>query len=182
MSPQVNLLDWRSEKRARLRQRFRRQLQLSVLAALLLALAADLVLQGAAAEQIRRNAHWQAQRQQLQSQLQTQARLAEQARRWQRDLQQIRTLQQRRAATIRWLEALVQDLPPDAWLLQIDQTDIGLQLQGGAADSAAVAAYLQSLDDSPWFNEAKLRSLREEANGASVHFNLALRTQTEALR
>lgn len=179
MSPQVNLLDWRRDRRTRLQQRFRRQLQLAVLAALLLALAADLGLQFAGARQARRNGGLRTQVEALQRKLQAQTRLAEQSRAWQHDLEQIHGLQMQRVATIYWLEELTQRLPADVSWLQLDQIEGGLQLQGRAADATALAHYLQQLEASAWFSKVKLQSLRSEADGKATRFSLTLDAHIE---
>lgn len=182
MSPALNLLDWRSLRRARAGQRLRGRLQLGLLAALLLLLTAYGVLRWLSEGETLVQKQLRAQLQHQQLQLKQHYERAEQTRRWQQHLQQIDMLRQQRQQASEWLDALAQSLPVALHWTELQQLPEALLLKGQTTDTAQLNDYLQALQQSTLFTQVELQAQRRDMHSGHQGFVLSLKLAAEDAR
>lgn len=160
MGRHINLLPWRSERRARRLRDFKRSML--VAAALGTAVAALWYLHGSSAlrAQQARNGALHSEINRLDRQL---AELAELEAAQQELLARIRfieSLQRSRAASVHFFEQVADTLPDGAYLTALRRRDQRVTIEGVAESSARVSRYLRNLDASPWFTDPRLVVIR----------------------
>lgn len=178
MSPVLNLLDWRHQRRQRAQHALRHALQGSLLAALLLLLLAYAALQALGQQHAQRQGRLQERLHQRQQQLQARYAQADRQRQQRRRLQQIEALRRMRELPALWLDALTLSLPATVQWTELQQTPEGLLLTAQTADAASLGAYLQALQHDAVFAQVQLQTLQREPSSGLQRFVLRLQPAT----
>lgn len=160
--PSINLLPWREERRKARQQTFNLRLLLAAIVGIVVLLLIWLGLSASISNQEARNAYLKEQIAQMDKQIaeikdlqQTKARLL--AR-----MQIIEQLQQSRPIEVHLFDQLVKTLPPGVYLTQISQKGNQVEIQGVAESSARVSTYMRNIDASAWMGDPNLQVVQKD--------------------
>jgi len=160
--PSINLLPWREERRKARQQTFNLRLLLAAIVGIVVLLLMWLGLSASISNQEARNAYLKEQIAQMDKQIaeikdlqQTKARLL--AR-----MQIIEQLQQSRPTEVHLFDQLVKTLPPGVYLTQISQKGNQVEIQGVAESSARVSTYMRNIDASAWMGDPNLQVVQKD--------------------
>jgi type IV pilus assembly protein PilN len=176
---EINLLPWRDERRAELKQEF-----LVVLAAVALfgaatVFAADLVVSGQIQNQRDRNAY-------LTENIEVLNKQVEEIRELQRKRTQlldrmkvIQELQGNRPIIVRILDQLVRTVPDGVYYTELSAKDRVITITGIAESNNRVSSLMRRLDASDWFEEPNLEGVRAEPEFGeqATTFNMTVKLQ-----
>jgi type IV pilus assembly protein PilN len=176
---EINLLPWRDERRAELKQEF-----LVVLAAVALfgaatVFAADLVVSGQIQNQRDRNAY-------LTQNIEVLNKQVEEIRELQRKRTQlldrmkvIQELQGNRPIIVRILDQLVRTVPDGVYYTELSAKDRVITITGIAESNNRVSSLMRRLDASDWFEEPNLEGVRAEPEFGeqATTFNMTVKLQ-----
>ncbi|MHB8405395.1 MAG: PilN domain-containing protein [Gammaproteobacteria bacterium] len=160
--PSINLLPWREERRKARQQTFNLRLLLAAIVGIVVLLLMWLGLSASISNQEARNAYLKEQIAQMDKQIaeikdlqQTKARLL--AR-----MQIIEQLQQSRPIEVHLFDQLVKTLPPGIYLTQVSQKGDQVEIQGVAESSARVSTYMRNIDASAWMGDPNLQVVQKD--------------------
>lgn len=160
--PSINLLPWREERRKARQQTFTLRLLLAAIVGIVVLLLIWLGLSASISNQEARNAYLKEQIAQMDKQIaeikdlqQTKARLL--AR-----MQIIEQLQQSRPIEVHLFDQLVKTLPPGIYLTQVSQKGDQVDIQGVAESSARVSTYMRNIDASAWMGDPNLQVVQKD--------------------
>ncbi|HEX7381571.1 MAG TPA: PilN domain-containing protein [Nevskiaceae bacterium] len=174
MTTQINLLDWRAERRVRRKKEFISMVVGTALVALIIAIAVASFINIRIRNQNARNTY-------LQQQIkQTDREIAEI-----KDLNKVRdnllarmhvieTLQQDRSATVHFFDEVVNTLPTGVYLKSIKEDRGKVTFTGVAQSNGRVSAYMKNLDASPWFSNPRLVVIKTTESQSQRHSDFTL--------
>lgn len=156
MATRINLLDWRGERRARLKKQFLSLLGLGSLASLAVVGLGYLSMQQAVESQRGRNTFLTAQIAELDEQIKEIQRLEKTKQELLQRMRVIEELQQSRSASVHFFDEVVNTVPDGIYLTSIKQSGQSITIDGVAESSGRISTYLKNLDSNPWFKDPKL--------------------------
>lgn len=182
MATRINLLDWRGEKRARLRKQFLSMLGLGCAASVLAVGLGYLSMQQAVEAQQGRNSFLTAQIAELDKQIKEIQELEKVKQNLIARMRVIEQLQQSRSATVHFFDEIVNTVPDGIYLTSIKQSGQSVTIDGVAESSGRISAYLKNLDSSPWFKDPKLVVIKtsEKNKQRNSDFTLQVTNLTKA--
>lgn len=182
MATRINLLDWRGERRARLKKQFLGLLGLGLLASVAVVGLAYLSMLQAVDSQQGRNKFLTAQIAELDEQIKEIQALEKTKQELLQRMRVIEQLQQSRSATVHFFDEIVNSLPDGIYLTSIRQTGQNVSILGVAESSGRVSTYLKNLDSSPWFKDPKLVVIKtgEKNKQRNSEFELSVTNLTKA--
>jgi type IV pilus assembly protein PilN len=176
---QINLLPWRDERRAELKQEFLVMLAGFALFGGLLVFAADLVVSGQIQTQKDRNAY-------LQQNIDVLNKQVEEIRELQRKRTQlldrmkvIQDLQGNRPVIVRILDQLVRTVPDGVFYTDLRSKNQVITITGIAESNNRVSSLMRQLDSSEWFHEPNLEGVRAapDFGEQATTFNMTVKLQ-----
>ena len=176
---EINLLPWRDERRAELKQEFLAVLGMVVAVAALIVFLVDLVVSGQIENQDNRNAY-------LTENISALNKQVEEIREMQRKRTQlldrmtvIQELQGNRPIIVRILDQLVRTVPDGIFYTDVQSKNQVITIEGIAESNNRVSSLMRRLDSSDWFKEPNLEGVKAEpeyGEQATV-FNLTVQLQ-----
>ena len=176
---EINLLPWRDERRAELKQEFLAVLGMVVAVAALIVFLVDLVVSGQIENQDNRNAY-------LTDNISALNKQVEEIREMQRKRTQlldrmtvIQELQGNRPIIVRILDQLVRTVPDGIFYTDVQSKNQVITIEGIAESNNRVSSLMRRLDASDWFKEPNLEGVKAEpeyGEQATV-FNLTVQLQ-----
>jgi len=152
----INLLPWRDELRAELRNQFVTGLALTAVLGLVAAFAIYSAKSDDIDYQESRNARLQTEIRGLDRQIKEIKSLEETRARLLRRRDVIEQLQDSRARMVHLFDELVRTIPDGVFLTTAKQLGQSLTVTGRAQSDAQIALYLRRLDGSPWMTKPEL--------------------------
>lgn len=156
MAMRINLLDWRSERRARLKKQFLSWLGIGCALSVAIVGLAYVSMQRAVESQQGRNQFLSQQIADLDKQIKEIQELEKVKQNLLARMRVIEQLQQSRSATVHFFDEIVNTIPDGVYLTSIKQNGENVTIDGVAESSGRISAYLKNLDSSPWFRDPKL--------------------------
>jgi type IV pilus assembly protein PilN len=159
---EINLLPWRDERRAELKQEFLAILGVVVAFAALIVFVVDLIISGQIQNQNDRNAY-------LQDNITALNKQVEEIREMQRKRTQlldrmtvIQELQGNRPIIVRILDQLVRTVPDGVFYTKVTAREQVITINGIAESNNRVSSLMRRLDASDWFKEPNLEGVKAE--------------------
>lgn len=160
MATHINLLDWRTARRERRLQDFKKQMigaaVLGAAIALLWWMHAGSVL----SEQQARNDMLRSEIQRLDKQIEEISQLEDVQQNLLARMEVIDSLQASRSATVHFFDQLVDTLPDGVHLQRLQQSGQEVTIEGVAESNARVSSYMKNLDASRWLDNPRLVVIR----------------------
>ncbi len=172
--PNVNLLHWREEQRRRRQQGFLLAVCMAALAGGLAVYAAKLAVQGKLAEQRVRNDTLRGEIAGLDRRIAEIEVLEVRKNSLMARMHVVVELQRSRAAIVHLFDEFVRVLPAGVRLVEIEQVNNRIVLDGVVESSSRVAALMRNIDASRWLRDPGLELVESAAEGSagSVHFTI----------
>jgi len=176
---EINLLPWRDERRAELKQEFLAILGVVVVFAGLILFAVDLIISGQIQYQQDRNAY-------VQDNITALNKQVEEIREMQRKRTQlldrmtvIQELQGNRPIIVRILDQLVRTVPDGVFYTSVSARQQLITISGIAESNNRVSSLMRRLDASDWFKDPNLEGVKAEPGygDQATRFNLTVRLQ-----
>ena len=176
---QINLLPWRDERRAELKQEFIVILASIGILGAAIVFGADLVVSGQIQTQKDRNAY-------LQQNIEILNKQVEEIRELQRKRTQlldrmkvIQDLQGNRPIIVRILDQLVRTVPDGVFYTELKAKDQVITISGIAESNNRVSSLMRRLDGSDWFHEPNLEGVRAapDFGDQATTFNMTVKLQ-----
>ncbi|GAC1628078.1 MAG: hypothetical protein NVS9B10_17650 [Nevskia sp.] len=182
MATRINLLDWRAERRARLKKQFLSLLGLGVLVSAAAVGLAYISMQQAVESQQGRNLFLTAQIADLDKQIKEIQELEKVKQNLLARMRVIEQLQQSRSATVHFFDEIVNTVPDGIYLTSVKQSGQNVTIDGIAESSGRISTYLKNLDSSPWFKDPKLVVIKtgEKNKQRNSEFTLQVTNLTKA--
>ena len=162
MATHINLLDWRTARRERRLQEFKKQMigaaVLGGAVALLWWMHAGSVL----SDQQARNNLLRSEIQRLDQEIKEISQLEQVQQNLLARMEVIDSLQASRSATVHFFDQLVETLPDGVHLQRLQQNDQEVTIEGIAESNARVSSYMKNLDTSRWFDNPRLVVIRSK--------------------
>src|SRR5688572_21890905 len=153
---QINLLDWREERRTRRKQQFLVLLVAGVVAAGMLVLGAMFYMDG-------RIEHQQARNQRIKDEIALMEKRIKEIEELERVKQSllarmhvIEELQQNRSAMVHFFDEVVRTVPDGVYITSLLQRGADVTVEGLADSNGSVSNYMKKLDASAWFDHPTL--------------------------
>ena len=181
--PNVNLLPWREEQRRRRQQGFLLAVCAAALIGAFLVGAARLTVQARLAEQRVRNELLRGEIASLDSRIAEIEILEARKNNLLARIRVIVELQRSRATVVHLFDEFVRILPAGVRLVEIEQIDNRIVLEGVVESSSRVAALLRNIDASPWLRDPGLELVATAAQGPARNANFtifAMQSQVDA--
>ena len=176
---EINLLPWRDERRAELKQEFLAVLGVVVAFAGLVVFLMDIFVSGQIQNQIDRNAY-------LQDNISALNKQVEEIREMQRKRTQlldrmtvIQELQGNRPVIVRILDQLVRTVPDGVFYTDVTARGQVITISGIAESNNRVSSLMRRLDASDWFKEPNLEGVKAEPEYGeqATTFNMTVKLQ-----
>jgi len=161
--PSINLLPWREERRKLRQQTFQLRLVLAAVVAIVVLILWWLGLSSAISNQNERNAYLNDQNKQIDKQIADIKTLQQQKAQMLARMNIIEQLQASRMASVHLFDQLVKTLPSGVYLTQVSQQGNQLTIQGVAESSARVSTYMRNIDASPWMSDPNLQVVQKDS-------------------
>lgn len=161
--PSINLLPWREERRKLRQQTFQLRLVLAAIVAIVVLILWWLGLSSAISNQNERNAYLTDQIKQIDKQITDIKTLQQQKAQMLARMNIIEQLQASRMASVHLFDQLVKTLPSGVYLTQVSQNGTQLTIQGVAESSARVSTYMRNIDASPWMSDPNLQVVQKDS-------------------
>ena len=161
--PSINLLPWREERRKLRQQTFQLRLVLAAVVAIVVLILWWLGLSSAISNQNERNAYLNDQIKQIDKQIADIKTLQQQKAQMLARMNIIEQLQASRMASVHLFDQLVKTLPSGVYLTQVSQQGNQLTIQGVAESSARVSTYMRNIDASPWMSDPNLQVVQKDS-------------------
>ena len=154
--PQINLLPWREELRARRQKEFLTLAVITLLAMGGVVFGVHLHMQGRIDFQVARNEFVQSEISKLDKQIKEIENLQRQKERLLARTRKIQQLQSGRPDIVHLMDELVSTLPEGVYLTKVVQKGANLQMNGVAQSNARVSSLMRQLDSSDWLENPSL--------------------------
>ena len=158
---QINLLDWREERRGRLKKQFAQTAIGGAVVAALLVFGGMRFMDSAIEYQNKRNTMLKSEIKEIEELERVKANLLARMR-------IIEELQASRSQTVHFFDEIVNTLPDGVHLTLIRQQGQATTIEGMAESNGRVSTYMKNLDASEWFSDPRLVVIKtsNERNGA----------------
>lgn len=181
MALNINLLDWRAERRERRRIQFFWLLGAAAGVALLTAGAGWRMAESAVALQQARNAYLKQQIAEIDQKIKEIQDIERTRENLLARMRVIESLQANRTASVHFFDEIVNTLPEGVSLTSLKQQANQVTLEGFADSNGRVSAYLKNLDASAWFEDPRLIVIRTSDAGQrrSSEFTLQVKVRLQ---
>lgn len=166
----INLLDWRETQRQQRQQQFFIALAGTLVAAAASAYAINSNVQGDIAHQMTRNDL-------LRQEISTMDKQIEEIKKLEKvkddllaRMRIIEELQRSRSRIVHFFDEIVTTTPQGLYIKQLTQTGKTTRISGVAESNGRVSSYIRNLDESPWFDDAKLIVIKSK-DGSRRKYN-----------
>jgi len=166
--PNINLLPWRAELRAKRRNQFFIGLGASLGAAGLAVLASNFVMEGIISNQAERNDLLKTEIAALDKRITEIQDLEAKKERLLARMAIIEQLQRSRPEIVHVFDELVRALPDGVRLVSIKQTARRLEIKGDAESNTRVSAFMRNIDKSKWLTQPDLQVVEVREAGAKA--------------
>jgi type IV pilus assembly protein PilN len=166
--PNINLLPWRAELRAKRRNQFFIGLGASVGAAGLAVLASNFVMEGIIGNQNSRNDLLKTEIAALDKRIAEILDLEAKKERLLARMEIIEQLQRSRPEIVHVFDELVRTLPDGVRLVSIKQSASRLEIKGDAESNTRVSAFMRNIDKSKWLTQPDLQVVEVREAGAKA--------------
>ena len=160
--PSINLLPWREERRKVRQQTFQMRMVLAAIVGIVVLVLWWLGLSNAISNQNERNAYLNDQIKQIDKQIADIKTLQQEKAQMLARMNIIEQLQASRMASVHLFDQLVKTLPAGIYLTQVSQNGSQLTIQGVAESSARVSTYMRNIDASPWMSDPNLQVVQKD--------------------
>lgn len=180
----INLLDWRAERRARRREQFLQFLVLAFIVAAAVVGFAYFGMTRAISAQEARNEYLKQQIAEVDQKIKEIEDLERTKQNLLARMRVIEELQGSRAATVHFLDELVNTIPDGVTLLSVKQTGDTVLIEGVAESNGRISTYIKNFENSPWFSEPRLVVIRtsEKNKQREGAFTLQVKNLTKAAK
>lgn len=179
MATHINLLDWRTARRERRLQEFKKQMLGAAIIGGAIAFLWWTHAGSALSEQQTRNNLLSTEIERLDEEIKEISKLEEVQANLLARMEVIDSLQASRTATVHFFDQLVDSLPDGLHLQRLDQSEQQVTIEGIAESNARVSSYMKNLDASPWFDNPRLVVIRSNQRAADrvrrAEFTLRIR-------
>jgi type IV pilus assembly protein PilN len=184
MSPRVNLLPHREERRARSRQHFYVLAGGTAVVGLLVVVAVHGFYAAKIEAQDARNNFLKTENAKLDKEIAEIAKLRDEIQALLARKQIIETLQTDRAQTVHMLEQLVRQMPEGVYVRSVKQQGLRLSLHGFAQSNARVSTLMRNIEASPWLESPGLVEVKaavvDKRRVSEFNLNLGLKRASDA--
>jgi type IV pilus assembly protein PilN len=163
--PRINLLPWREQQRTDRKKAFGVGIAAAFLGALVLAGLAYLFFNQTIEGQLARNARLREEIKTLDKQIEQINNLEQQKQQMIARMQIIEKLQQSRPEIVHVFDAFTKIIPDGIYLTALAQTDQKFKITGMAQSPSRVSPLMEAVDSSEWLKEADLESIGPPAPG-----------------
>jgi type IV pilus assembly protein PilN len=174
--PRINLLPWREQQRTERKKAFGVGVAAAGIAALAVAGVGYLLFNQMIDAQQNRNARLREEIKVLDKQIEQINSLEQQKQQFIARMQIIETLQRSRPEIVHIFDTFVKTIPDGTYLTAITQTDQRFKVQGVAQSPTRVSSFMRSLDASEWLQEPEVEVV-ETKKGNSVGSEFTLYTK-----
>lgn len=84
----------------------------------------------------------------------------------------IQELQGNRPVIVRFFDELARIMPDDLYITDLSLSGAKVSIKGRAMSNQQISAFMRNLDDSPWFKNPNLISVRAQKNGVFNEFDM----------
>jgi type IV pilus assembly protein PilN len=182
MAVKINLLDWRQERRDRLKKQFMVLLGLGGAAAVALVILAWITVLQTVDHQTARNDYLKGQIAETEKKIKEIQDLAKTKANLLSRMKVIEQLQANRSAMVHFFDEIVNTLPDGVMLTGIKQVGANVTLEGIADSNGRVSTYMKNLENSQWFDAPKLVVIKtsEKDKLRKSEFTLEVKTLNKA--
>lgn len=182
MAVKINLLDWRQERRDRLKKQFLVLLGLGAAAAITLVVLAWITALQTVDHQTARNEYLKGQIAETEKKIKEIQDLAKTKANLLSRMKVIEQLQANRSAMVHFFDEIVNTLPDGVMLTGIKQVGANVTLEGIADSNGRVSTYMKNLENSQWFDAPKLIVIKtsEKDKLRKSEFTLEVKTLNKA--
>jgi type IV pilus assembly protein PilN len=156
----INLLPHRELARAARRRQFNILLGIAVAAGVLVVVLGHSLIAARQSAQEARNAYLEKEIAKLDEQIGEIKKIREQTQALLERKQVVETLQSNRTEVVHLFDQMIRLLPDGLYLKSFKQTGDAVTISGYTQSSARVSTLMRSLDDSPWFESARLVEIK----------------------
>jgi type IV pilus assembly protein PilN len=180
---QINLLPWRDERRAELKQEFLVVLGVVVALGAVMIVAVDLFFNGEIQTQRDRNAYLTQNISVLDKQVDEIRELQRKRTQLLDRMKVIQELQGNRPVIVRILDQLVRTVPDGVFYTELKANEKMITITGIAESNNRVSSLMRRLDASEWFKEPNLEGVRAAPRYGeqATTFNMTVQLQLPAL-
>lgn len=155
----INLLPWREREREERKQQFLVSLGITIGIAAVIVFGTDRFFVNKISNQTDRNAYLTQQIANLDREIAEIRNLQQQKRELTARMEVIQNLQGKRPVIVRLFDELVRTLPDGVYYNSITSDETNVSIQGIAESNSRVSALMRALDDSEWFADSSLRQV-----------------------
>jgi type IV pilus assembly protein PilN len=166
--PNINLLPWRAELRAKRRNQFFIGLGASLGAAGLAVLASNAVMEGIISSQNDRNELLKTEIAALDKRIAEILDLEAKKERLLARMEIIEQLQRSRPEIVHVFDEIVRTLPDGVRLVSVKQTASRLEIKGDAESNTRVSAFMRNIDKSKWLTQPDLQVVEVREAGTKA--------------
>lgn len=180
----INLLDWRAERRARRLEQFRNFMVLGLITAVAVVGLGYFAMTSAIANQEERNNYLKQQIAEIDQKIKEIEDLERTKQNLLARMRVIEELQSSRSATVHFFDELVNTIPDGITLSSIKQVGDTVTIEGIAESNGRISSYIKSFEGSQWFTDPKLVVIRtsEKERQREGQFTLRVKNLTKAVK
>lgn len=156
----INLLPWREEFRQEKKKEFQVQIFGVAILAAAVAFAWISIVDGAIDNQQQRNSMLESEIQILEKQVKEIQELKKKREELIARMKVIQDLQGTRPTIVRYFDEMVRAVPDGIFFQNMKRTGASISIQGITESSNRVSAFMRNLDDSEWFANPNLKSIK----------------------
>lgn len=178
----INLLDWRAERRARRLEQFRNFMVLGLITAVAVVGLGYFAMTSAIANQEERNNYLKQQIAEIDQKIKEIEDLERTKQNLLARMRVIEELQSSRSATVHFFDELVNTIPDGITLTSLKQVGDTVTIEGIAESNGRISSYIKSFEGSQWFTDPKLVVIRtsEKERQREGQFTLRVKNLTKA--
>lgn len=179
---QINLLDWRAERRARRLVQFRNMMVVALVVAVVLVALGYFAMTSAISQQQARNDYLKQQITEIDQKIKEIEDLERTKQNLLSRMRVIEELQGSRSATVHFFDELVNTIPDGITLTSIKQTGDNVTIEGVAESNGRISSYIKSFEGSSWFANPRLVVIKtsEKNKQREGQFTLQVKNLTKA--
>lgn len=180
----INLLDWRAERRARRLEQFRNFMVLGLITAVAVVGLGYFAMTSAIANQEERNNYLKQQIAEIDQKIKEIEDLERTKQNLLARMRVIEELQSSRSATVHFFDELVNTIPDGITLSSLKQVGDTVTIEGIAESNGRISSYIKSFEGSQWFTDPKLVVIRtsEKERQREGQFTLRVKNLTKAAK
>ena len=161
---QINLLDWRNERRERRRKQFLTSLVLAAVATVAAVLAGLMYMNSAISYQNQRNAFLQLEIKKVERQIKEVQALEKTRADLIARMQVIEQLQRNRTESVHYFDEIVNSLPEGVYITSLAQTGVQTKLTGLAESNGRISSYMKNFDANERFKDPRLVIIKSKSS------------------